>query len=150
LQVAQADAAAPPVIDVDEPDEGSVCVLLAEDDPVNQMVVEQLLRLLGCDVDIVGDGAHRAAALARYDIVFMDCHMPVMDGYEATRRIRGDERLGIRIPIVALTADSLASDRERCIESGMDDFMTKPVTGAQLSAAIERWTGHRTNPATQW
>lgn len=131
----------------------SVSVLLAEDDPVNQMVVEEMLKMLGCDVDVVNDGdaARRAAAQGRYDIVFMDCHMPVMDGYEATRHIRSDEqRSGTRRPIVALTADSLASDRVRCIESGMDDFMTKPVSSAQLSAAIERWTGHRTNPATQW
>jgi CheY-like chemotaxis protein len=137
----------------DGDDQVSISVLLAEDDPVNQMVVEEMLKMLGCDVDVVNDGdaARRAAAQGRYDIVFMDCHMPVMDGYEATRHIRSDEqRSGIRRPIVALTADSLASDRVRCIESGMDDFMTKPVSSAQLSAAIERWTGHRTNPATQW
>ena len=140
--------------DDDDDDQVSVSVLLAEDDIVNQMVVEEMLKMLGCDVDVVGDGAaaHRAAAEGQYDIVFMDCHMPVMDGYEATRRIRSDEQRsgGARTPIVALTADSLASDRERCIESGMDGFMTKPVSSAQLSAAIERWTGHRTNPATQW
>jgi CheY-like chemotaxis protein len=134
-------------------DDVSISVLLAEDDLVNQMVVEEMLKMLGCDVDVVSDGdaARRAAAHGRYDIVFMDCHMPVMDGYEATRHIRGDEqRSGTHRPIIALTADSLASDRLRCIESGMDDFMTKPVSSAQLSAAIERWTGHRTNPATQW
>ncbi|MEP6873877.1 MAG: ATP-binding protein [Burkholderiales bacterium] len=133
--------------------EVSISVLLAEDDLVNQMVVEEMLKMLGCDVDVVSDGdaARGAAARGRYDIVFMDCHMPVMDGYDATRHIRNDEqRSGIRRPIVALTADSLASDRWRCIESGMDDFMTKPVSSAQLSATIERWTGHRTHPATQW
>jgi CheY-like chemotaxis protein len=75
----------------------------------------------------------------------------VMDGYEATRRIRAAERrAGTHTAIVALTADSLASDRARCLESGMDDFMTKPVSSAQLSAAIQRWTGRRTHPATQW
>ncbi|MEP7102149.1 MAG: ATP-binding protein [Burkholderiales bacterium] len=131
----------------------SISVLLADDDLVNQMVVEEMLKMLGCEVDVVSDGdaARRAAAQGRYDIVFMDCHMPVMDGYDATRHIRSDEsRAGTRRPIVALTADALASDRLRCIESGMDDFMTKPVSSAQLSAAIERWTGYRTNPATQW
>ena len=133
--------------------DGSVCVLLAEDDSVNQMVVREMLRMLGCDVDVVGDGAaaHQAAAQNGYDIVFMDCHMPVMDGYEATQRIRDDEReRGTRTPIVALTADALAIDRQRCLDSGMDDFMTKPVSSSQLSATIERWTGRKTNPATQW
>lgn len=156
LQLREApDEAAPIEVagSADGDDQVSISVLLAEDDLVNQMVVEEMLKMLGCDVDVVSDGdaARRAAAQGRYDIVFMDCHMPVMDGYDATRHIRSDEqRSGIHRPIVALTADSLASDRARCIESGMDDFMTKPVSSAQLSAAIERWTGHRTNPATQW
>jgi signal transduction histidine kinase/CheY-like chemotaxis protein len=154
LQEVPADATPAQEVSVDDADDGSVCVLLAEDDMVNQMVVEQMLKLLGCDVDVVGDGdaAHRAAAQKRYDIVFMDCHMPVMDGYEATRRIRDDEqqRDGTPTPIVALTADNLASDQERCLASGMDGFMTKPVSSAQLSAAIELLTGHRTNPATHW
>ena len=136
-------------------DEGDVPiqVLIAEDDLVNQMVVEEMLKLLGCDVDVVGNGAaaFRAAIGSRYDIVFMDCHMPVMDGYEATRLIRDEERQhGYRTVIVALTANSLAGDRERCIKSGMDDLLTKPASSSQLSATIERWTGRRTNPATQW
>ncbi|MGZ5158198.1 MAG: ATP-binding protein [Caldimonas sp.] len=118
-------------------------VLLAEDDAVNQMVVEEMLKKLGCVVDVVGDGeaARAAAARSRYDLIFMDCHMPVMDGYEATRRIREDERAsGAHTPIVALTADALAGDRERCLESGMDDYMTKPVSSALLAAALERRT----------
>ena len=131
-------------------------VLVAEDDPVNQMVVEGMLTMLGCDVEVVDDGrvAAEAAAQGHYDIVFMDCHMPLMDGYEATRRIRKHERAecadGARVPIVVLTADALASDRERCIDSGMDDFMTKPVSPAQLASVIKRWTGRSTNPTTQW
>jgi CheY-like chemotaxis protein/anti-sigma regulatory factor (Ser/Thr protein kinase) len=147
----QARPTAPP--DTDDDGDGSVAVLVAEDDPVNQMVVEEMLKMLGCDVDVVGDGesAWRATAQNRYDIVFMDCHMPMMDGYEATRRIRADEsRRGGHTPIVALTADSLDSDRERCLQSGMDGFMTKPVSSSQLSAAVERWTGRRTHPATVW
>jgi signal transduction histidine kinase/CheY-like chemotaxis protein len=130
-----------------------VSALVAEDDPVNQMLIHEMLRLLGCHVEVVGDGAaaRRAVAEKRFDIVFMDCHMPVMDGYEATRGIRADEqRSGSRTVIVAVTADALASDQARCIEAGMDAFLTKPVSSAQLSATIERWTGHRTNPATQW
>jgi len=131
----------------------SVSVLLAEDDPVNQTVVGEMLQLLGCKVDLVGNGdaACNAVAGNHYDIVFMDCHMPVMDGYEAARRIRSEEKQrASHTVIVALTADSLASDLQRCIESGMDDFLTKPVSSAQLSAAIARWTGHRTQPLTRW
>ncbi len=156
LKVAADDV--PPVVpagpeDSEPAESESVSVLLVEDDRINQMLVQELLKMLGCDVDVAGDGdaGHRAAATRLYDIVFMDCHMPVMDGYEATRRIRDDERrAGTRTTIVALTADSLASDRARCIESGMDDFMTKPVSSSQLSATIKRWTRRRTNPATQW
>ena len=141
----------PPVQPEDE--EQAVSVLVADDDQVNQMVVEEMLKLLGCEVEVVGDGAAacRAVAEGRYDLVLMDCRMPVMDGYEATRRIRDDEqRRGRRTAIVALTADALDSQRERCSDAGMDAFMTKPVSSAQLSAAIERWTGRRTQPATQW
>jgi CheY-like chemotaxis protein len=92
----------------------------------------------------------------RYDIVFMDCHMPTLDGYEATRRIRAREPADGATDgapptiIVALTADSLPSDRQRCLDAGMNDFLTKPVSSSQLSATIERWTGRRTQPATQW
>jgi CheY-like chemotaxis protein len=119
-------------------------VLLVEDDPVNQMVVEEMLKLLGCEVVVAADGAaaQAAALLGGYDLVFMDCHMPVMDGYEATARIRQDERArGLHTPIVALTADALAGDRERCLAAGMDDYMTKPVSRARLAAVVERWTG---------
>ena len=119
-------------------------ILLAEDDAVNQMVVTAMLEKLGCTVDVVADGDAACSALAgrSYDLVFMDCHMPVMDGFEATRRIRDEAPAGMpRTPIVALTADALAGDRERCLDSGMDDYMTKPVTSAQLAAAVRRWAG---------
>ncbi len=145
-------AEAPRVAPASDDEDGGVSVLLVEDDPVNQLLVEQMLIQLGCEVDVAGDGeaARRAVARGQYDIVFMDCHMPVMDGYEAARCIRVDEHGPTRIPIVALTADSLVTDRERCFEAGMDGFLTKPVSTSQLSIAIERWTGRRTQPATQW
>jgi signal transduction histidine kinase/ActR/RegA family two-component response regulator len=129
-------------------------VLLAEDDSINQMVVEAMLTRLGCEVDIAEDGAAActAAAHTRYDMILMDCHMPVIDGFEATRRIRDDEARSrvARTPIVALTADALAGDRERCLEAGMDDYITKPVSVATLAGAVERWTGRKTAPPTQW
>jgi signal transduction histidine kinase/CheY-like chemotaxis protein len=131
----------------------SARVLLAEDDLVNQMVVEQMLKKLGCVVDVVADGsaACTSALDSRYDLIFMDCHMPHMDGFEATRFIRAAEEAGgTHTPIVALTADALAGDRERCLDAGMDDYMTKPVSGALLAAAVQRWTGRRTYSVSQW
>jgi signal transduction histidine kinase/ActR/RegA family two-component response regulator len=130
-------------------------VLFAEDDPINQLVVEQMLNKLGCIVDVVNDGdaACGAAAQHRYDLIFMDLRMPGVDGYEATRRIRRNEqtRGTLRpVPIVALTADVLAGARERCIEAGMDDYITKPVSMALLAATVERWTGRRTTSASRW
>ncbi len=121
-------------------------VLVVEDDRTNQLVVGAMLERCGCAVTVAADGAEAcvAAAAARHDLIFMDCHMPVMDGIEAARRIRADERgRGRRVPIVALTADALASDRERCLAAGMDDFLTKPVSSQQLGATVERWTGRR-------
>jgi signal transduction histidine kinase/ActR/RegA family two-component response regulator len=144
----------PPVVQPpDDDDDAQVSVLVVEDDPVNQLVLFGMLKKLGCEVDVVddGDAAHRAVSAGHYDIVFMDCHMPVMDGFEATRRIRAAEQPGGHaLVIVALTADSLASDRQRCLDVGMNYFLTKPVSSSQLSATIERWTGRRTQPATQW
>jgi len=108
-----------------------------------------MLEKMGCVVDVVedGDAACSAVAHKRYDLVFMDCHMPLMDGFEATRCIR-DRAQGdaTRTPIVALTADALAGDRERCLAAGMDDYMTKPVSTAQLAAAVQRWAGSAPAP----
>ncbi len=129
-------------------------VLVVEDDTVNQMIIEDMLKVLGCEVRVVANGeeAVRAAAQPQpLDLIFMDCHMPVMDGYEATRLIRREDGArGKRCPIVALTADTLQEDRERCLASGMDDFLSKPVSRQQLAATISRWTGRRTRPVTQW
>ena len=154
LPLKQAPDARPVIDRVDDSeDETSIRVLVAEDDPVNQQVVTAMLERLGCEVQVVDDGAAAIRSLqdTYFDLVFMDCHMPGMDGYEATRSIRAAEQgSGRRVAIVALTADALASDRERGLASGMDDFLTKPASSVQLSQVIERWTGRRTNPATQW
>ena len=96
-----------------------------------------MLKKLGCTVSIANHGGEAVAlaASASFDAVLMDCQMPVMDGYEATRRIRQDERLR-KLPIIALTANALPSERERCREAGMDGYITKPVRSADLLAAL--------------
>ena len=145
--VTHAPAAVPPRDEQAGEGVASAHILLVEDDAVNQMVLAAMLEQLGCRVDIVDDGeaACSAAAQTHYDMVFMDCHMPVMDGFEAARRIRDEEARtdGTHTPIVALTALALAGDRERCLSSGMDDYMTKPVRTAQLATAVQRWAGAR-------
>ncbi len=126
-------------------------VLVAEDNPVNQEVIVTLLEGYGCRVRVVGDGKEAADAvtsrpmdLARdpYDLVLMDCQMPILDGYAATRRIREwarTEGRGKCPPIIALTADVLPGARERCLQAGMDDYLSKPLRRSELSAALQRW-----------
>ena len=125
-------------------------VLVAEDNAVNQLVLQAMLQNLGCSVELVADGAAaiEAARRRRYDLVFMDCHMPGVDGYAATRGIRAGERAAgaPRVPIVALTAAALAEDREKCFAAGMDDFLSKPVSMPLLGAMLRRWVGKASLP----
>jgi len=117
-------------------------LLVVEDDRVNQRVIELLLKNLGLSAEIVADGASAvdAAAGGSWDAVLMDCQMSGMDGFEATRRIRENLR-GRRLPIIALTANAMEGDREKCIAAGMDDFIAKPVRRADLRACLEKWIG---------
>ena len=117
-------------------------VLLVEDNPVNQQVAAAMLDKLGLQTVLASHG-QAAVELARerdVDLVLMDCLMPVMDGYEATAAIRGlaDGR-GARVPIIALTANAMQDDRQRCLDAGMDDFLAKPFTLQQLQAQLARW-----------
>jgi PAS domain S-box-containing protein len=119
-------------------------VLMAEDNGVNQFVARNMLKSLGCEFDIVPNGREALVAVQRgsYDIVLMDCQMPVMDGYEATREIRAWEQLrgaGRHLPIVALTANALLGDADVCREAGMDDHLAKPYTRNQLGTLMARW-----------
>lgn len=119
-----------------------VRVLLAEDMQLNQLVVVKMLHILGCHVDVADNGLEAVERFgsADYDLILMDCQMPCMDGLEATRRIRelehGHEH---SVVIVACTANVLESDRERCLEAGMDDFLCKPISLKVLHDAVERW-----------
>jgi signal transduction histidine kinase/CheY-like chemotaxis protein len=123
-------------------------VLVVEDNPMNQMVATKMLEKLGCRVDIAADGREAIAMVSSfpYAIVFMDCQMPEMDGYEATRMIRKREAAA-HTPIVGVTAHAMAGDRERCLASGMDDYLTKPVTIDGFAGALERWAGPKPPPA---
>jgi two-component system, sensor histidine kinase and response regulator len=118
-------------------------VLIAEDNEVNQLVIETMLAKRGFQVDIANDGAEALAKLAHgsYAAVFMDCQMPNVDGYEATGRIRASERDGARLPVIAMTAHAMAGDRERCLGAGMDDYLSKPLRPEALDAVLERWLG---------
>ena len=122
-------------------------VLLVEDNAVNQKVGAALLAKLGCRTDIAGDGreALRMATRLPYDLILMDCQMPQMDGYEATRQLRIHEGAARRTPIVAMTANVLTEDRERCFASGMDDFISKPVNASRLRDVLEK---HLVNAGT--
>ena len=119
-------------------------VLLAEDNGVNQVVARNMLKALGCTWEIVPNGQEAVTAFERehYDIILMDCQMPGMDGYEATRLIREIERAsgsGLRRPIVALTANALVGDAEQCLAAGMDAHLAKPYTRKQLASILARW-----------
>ena len=119
-------------------------VLVAEDNLVNQEVSAGMLSKLGYRVTVVPDGLQAVQENLRlpFDIIFMDCQMPVMDGYEATRRIREHETSGGRAIIIAMTANAFEGDRERCIRSGMDDYIAKPFRRSEFREMLTKWTLH--------
>ena len=119
-------------------------LLLVEDNPVNLLVAQKLLSVLGYECDTAANGEIALAQMASdaYDLVLMDCQMPVLDGYAATRRWREIEagQASVRhLPIVAMTANAMAGDRQRCLDAGMDDYLSKPVTRDLLDACLKRW-----------
>jgi CheY-like chemotaxis protein len=119
-------------------------VLVAEDNPINQRVAVKLLESLGCETQVANDGAEVLRRLEHetFDLIFMDCQMPRLDGYEATRAIRLSETTpGPRLPIVGMTASAIAGDRERALGSGMDDYLTKPVKLGLLQDVVSRYCG---------
>ncbi len=126
---------------------GQARILTVEDNPINQEVVRCILDKVGCTCETVADGPKALGLVSNrpYDLILMDCQMPVMDGYETTAAIRAQEKAGAlpgvveRIPIVAMTANALKGDREKCLAAGMDDYLSKPFKPEQLIECIARW-----------
>ncbi len=121
-------------------------VLVAEDNPVNQQLTQLMLEAVGICVDLVENGRAAVLAISRarergqpYDLVLMDCQMPEMDGFQATAALRAKEITMPRLPIIALTANALEGDRERCLAAGMDDYVGKPFTQKEIAACLSRW-----------
>jgi two-component system, sensor histidine kinase and response regulator len=128
---------------------GRHSVLLVEDNPVNQQVAQAMLTKLGMQMALANDGREAVEQVKAhdFDLILMDCQMPVMDGYEATAAIRRlPEARGAHLPIIALTANAMQGDRQKCLEAGMDDFLSKPYSLMQLKTALLRWLP-ATNPA---
>ncbi|MCG8620069.1 MAG: ATP-binding protein, partial [Desulfobacterales bacterium] len=135
-----------------KPETGETCrrkpaassrILVVEDNPVNQKVVAAMLKKLGYASDVAPDGLAALDVLKAniYDLIFMDCQMPRMDGYETTRIIRAPESrvCSHTVPVVAMTANAMPGDKERCFEAGMDDYMAKPITPEAVSAVVKKW-----------
>ena len=116
-------------------------LLVVEDNPVNQQVARHMLESRGHSVDLAGNGQEAVATLSResYAAVLMDCQMPLMDGFEATRAIRAREGAAGHIPIIAMTAGAMAGDRDRCLAAGMDDYVSKPISLNELDSVLARW-----------
>ena len=120
-------------------------VLVVDDNAANQKVALRMVERLGYRGDVATTGAEAVAMLGHghYDAVLMDCQMPEMDGYEASRQIRHNERGGRRVPIIAMTADAISGERDRCLAAGMDDYISKPVKLHVVAAVLERWLATR-------
>ena len=116
-------------------------ILLAEDNPANRKLALAMLAALGYPAQAVSNGLEAVAAAARrdYDAILMDCRMPQMDGFQATAEIRRRESPRTRVPIIAMTADAMEGDRKRCLEAGMDDYVSKPVSLESLQEVLARW-----------
>jgi CheY-like chemotaxis protein len=140
-------AAAPPVAP------GAMRLLVVEDNPVNQLVARAMLERRGYRVDVARDGLEAVSTfqVGRYGAIFMDCQMPRLDGYDTTERIRSMEVGDQHVPIIAMTANAMQGDRERCLTAGMDDYLTKPIDSDELREALARWVRreatHRVAPS---
>jgi two-component system, sensor histidine kinase and response regulator len=134
-------AAADPILDSSGEPGDPTTVLLVEDNVVNQKVFSAMLTSIGYRVDVAENGFDALDALDRrhYGAVFMDCQMPVMDGYQTTEKIRVREGIARHTNVIAVTASAMAADRDRCLDAGMDDYMAKPLKAIDLAAKLNYW-----------
>jgi CheY-like chemotaxis protein len=151
LPLVPVDAPAAPTPAAATPDaspELAGLVLVVDDNPVNAVVARAMLERIGLAVEVADDGAQALSLMItrHYDLVLMDCQLPLMDGWEATRRWRGGETSD-RLPIVALTANAVLGDRERCLQAGMDDYLAKPFQMGELQQVVERYLGDQRKAA---
>jgi CheY-like chemotaxis protein len=116
-------------------------ILMAEDNPINQRVGKLILQKAGFRVDMVSDGSEAVEAhrLQPYDVILMDCQMPTMDGFEASRKIR--QMSQSQPAIIAVTANALVGEREKCLQAGMNDYLSKPFQAEQLISMVRKWAG---------
>lgn len=131
-------------------------ILVAEDVDVNQLMARYLLESMGCEVELVSNGqeAMEKAANDQYDVIFMDCEMPVVDGYQATRAIKLHEQTSNsthkHTPIIALTAKVFSQDRQKCLDAGMDDYLPKPIRRESVTEMIDKWCKETVPYKDQW
>jgi CheY-like chemotaxis protein len=143
----------PPAAEVElgppDPSRKGSRVLVVEDNAANLKVTVRMIERLGYRADVAANGSEAVTMVevGKYDAVLMDCQMPEMDGYEATRQIRKAEPSGRHVPIIAMTAAALSGDRERCLAAGMDDYISKPVKLHIVAAVLERWLTAAPKPA---
>jgi polar amino acid transport system substrate-binding protein len=143
------NAKAPPAVSLRDALEGNRLLLLVEDNPTNQRVAQLQINRLGYAVHTVANGQDAVDAIEAlpYAAILMDCQMPIMDGFEATAAIRRAERnSGRHVPIIAMTANAMEGDRDKCLAAGMDDYLSKPIDPEQLGMALSRWLGMRADP----
>jgi CheY-like chemotaxis protein len=135
-----------PANDVAQPQPLGLRILVAEDNNVNQVLIRQILTNLGCQIDLSGNGQEALDLFEKngYDVILMDCQMPIMDGFQATQKIRAHElaatSLKPRTPIVALTAMTLETDVQLCLDVGMDDYLSKPLDKTLLKQKLRHWS----------
>lgn len=139
---------------VEKRDGSSYKVLLAEDKDINQVMGLNVFKMLGCEIDLAKDGEQvlKMAAKKRYDVIFMDCDMPIIDGYKATKIIRKN----LDVPfyrdaiIIALTAKVMSNDKQKCLDSGMNDYITKPINKNNIIAKMNKWCAGVVDAGSDW
>jgi CheY-like chemotaxis protein len=119
--------------------------LVVEDNAINQRVAVRTLERLGLEAAAVGNGRDALERLRHehFDVVFMDCQMPLLNGYDATRRLRREEPAEEHVPVIAMTAQSMPGDREKCLDAGMDDYVSKPLRMGEIQQKIAQWVTNR-------